>query len=92
MQGEAVGSKAHVTELRRESSGQFNVADAWQLDTLLGVSKEMGLARPPRPRQQRRKKKSARQPAARTEAQHPDGSQDLRSTDSASSLQDASSF
>ena len=76
MQGEAVGSKAHVVELRRESSGQFNVADAWQLDDLLHLSKEMGLGRPPRRRQQQQKKrkKSSTQPAVSAEAQHPDGS------------------
>lgn len=61
MQGEKVGSKAHVTELRRENSGEFDVADAWQLESLIDLSKEMGMGRPPRQRQQQRKKKKQEQ-------------------------------
>jgi tRNA U55 pseudouridine synthase TruB len=57
-----VGCKAHVVELRRERSGEFDVADAWQLDALIELSKEMGLGRPPRQRQQAREKNRYRSP------------------------------
>lgn len=50
MQGEAAGCGAYVTELRRERSGEFEVADAWDLEALVERAEEAGLPRAPRPR------------------------------------------
>mmetsp|Transcript_42337 Transcript_42337/g.126924 ORF Transcript_42337/g.126924 Transcript_42337/m.126924 type:complete len:99 (+) Transcript_42337:158-454(+) len=33
--GEALGTAAHMTSLRREAIGQYHVRDAWPLDDLL---------------------------------------------------------
>jgi tRNA pseudouridine55 synthase len=41
--GRAAGTCAHVRELRREASGDFNVADAWQLPALLEEAAARGL-------------------------------------------------
>lgn len=54
-QGEAVGSKAHVTELRRQSSGAFSVADAWELSAVVECAEAMGMPRPPRAKTRDRK-------------------------------------
>lgn len=70
VQGEKVGSKAHVLGLRRESSGEFDVSNAWQLDSLLELAKVMGLGRKPRQRKQRRKKKEGN-PTAEVATQPP---------------------
>ena len=50
MQGHKVGSCAHVRSLRREQSGEFRVADAWQILDLEDQAWEKGL-----PRHKRRK-------------------------------------
>ncbi len=34
MQGQAVGSAAHLVALRREAIGKYNVKDAWTVDQL----------------------------------------------------------
>lgn len=63
-QGEAVGSKAHVTELRRQSSGAFSVADAWELSAVVECAEAMGMARPPRAKTRSDKATPAPAPAA----------------------------
>ena len=35
LQGQKLGSAAHVTELRRERIGEHSVADAWVLQDLI---------------------------------------------------------
>lgn len=50
LQGEAVGSKAHVTTLRRQRSGAYAAADAWDLEVLVQDAERQGMPRPPKAR------------------------------------------
>ena len=38
LQGKAVGSAAHLTALRRESIGEYDVADAWSVPDLVAAA------------------------------------------------------
>lgn len=40
VQGQAVGSAAHLVALRREGIGEFSVDDAWDMDTLVSAMAE----------------------------------------------------
>lgn len=39
LQGKALGSAAHLTALRRESIGVYDVADAWAVSDLAAAAK-----------------------------------------------------
>lgn len=52
--GKQVGSLAYVRELRRETSGEYRVDDAWNLDELVALAQAKGLGRSPKEQRQRR--------------------------------------
>eukprot|EP00892_Ulva_mutabilis_P009275 jgi/Ulvmu1/671/UM010_0043.1 len=81
--GQEVGCKAHVTELRRCQSGDFDVAHAWDLGALVERAEAAGMPRPFKPKAG----SPARAPAEATAARETDAA--ARETDAAARETDA---